>query len=89
MQILSAMLFLFILIFIAYSLKADFFVLVFLIAVYMYILLYLFILNPIEVGIRVIVDLFSNPLNLFSIIIPFICIFIIRIIYIKIKNKRD
>lgn len=87
MQILFAMAFLFIILFIAYNVKADFFLLVFIISVYLYILIYLFILNPFEIGLRMMIDLFSNPLNFFFLIIPFILILLTRAIYSHFRKK--
>jgi len=88
MQLFYAMVFLFIMLFIAYSLKADFFLIIFLISVYLYILVFLFILNPFEIGLRVIFDLILKPQNLLIILVPFILIFIIWKIFIQIKNKK-
>lgn len=80
------MAFLFILLFLAYNLKADFFALIFLISVYIFVLVYLFIINPSQVGLRVLIDLFSNPINLLYIIVPSILIISIRFLYTQIKK---
>lgn len=72
MEFLDSLLFILILLILLWTIKADFFFIIFGIASFLYFLIVLFSYNPLEIILSIFNFIFSNPLGLVIFFIPII-----------------
>jgi len=78
MDILLAIGFLYVILFITVLIKANFFSLVFMISIFLFIMLWLFLLKPYEIMSSIFNNIILNPWGLFLIIAPLFFIILIK-----------
>lgn len=84
MEILIAIGFLYIILFLTILIKANFFSLIFMVSIFLFIMLWLFLLNPFRVINSIFTNILGNPWGLFFILTPLVMIVIIK----KIKGNN-
>ena len=87
MDITEAIPFLFMIMAFLWLIKADFFFILFGVAVYLFLIIFLFVSNPVESLFQIGDNIILNPITLVLFIVPFIAFGIIKFLQ-KILTKR-
>jgi hypothetical protein len=85
MEILIAIGFLYIILFITVLIKANFFSIIFLVSAFLFVILWLFLLNPYEIIAIIYLNILTNPWGLILLILPLVIIEILR----RVRKKNS